>query len=137
MSKKRNIRKRSRRRKDNQRKPVPWYKSNSFGTIIIITTLGYFLWGGVKKTYDNILLAKYGITTTGVVTEIKIGVRSIINNKYKFFYKGNLYYGDAYEDDYKAGDSIKIIFLKDNPEISAFYGHIYNNAPYNWFIPKK
>lgn len=96
-----------------------WNKKVSIIWIILTGFVMYFIYVSTGKTVENNQLGKSGIETSAVVTDVrKVGSKGIIRCTYLFEVNNDFYTGSVDDDFYKAGDSIRILYLNKNPEIN-------------------
>ena len=92
-------------------------KKNNIFLIVIFVVLINFLVVSIGKTIDNKKLAKQGVETIGVISDVReVGSKGIIRCTYEFKVHNNTYIGSVDDDDLGNGDTIRIIYLEDNPK---------------------
>ncbi len=74
--------------------------------------VGYIAIGSIESAY----LAKNGIFTKGVITDIrKSGSKGVKDYYYKFNYNGIEYSNSTLHLSKNIGDTVEVVFIKDNP----------------------
>ena len=92
------------------------YKSSLIWIVIILLMFWYI---GFRPEIRISELKKNGKQVTGYLYEVKgVGSKGTIRGFYKFRVNDNLYEGFYDNDELVKFDSIKIIYLPDNPEIN-------------------
>ena len=101
------------------------------GIIIIIVIFSAML---INSVYTRILYKKHGISTFGKIISIKEdkeNTKSTFHVKSYFYAEKKKYYTDDACFDYNypkhVGDSIKVVYLKYNPNISSHDCHFKSN----------
>ena len=104
--------------KHKSEKPIYNYK-NKISLIFFLVLIAWFVYTGAKKTKTNNDLYKKGeIAKAVVIDKRKVGGKGIERVSYSFSFNGQRYEGWVDDDYYEVGDTIQILFLKENPEIN-------------------
>lgn len=92
---------------------------NKLSLVFFLVVIAWFLYTVAKKgKTNNNLYQKGEITKAIVIDKRRVGGKGIERITYSFSYNGIKYEGWVDDDYYKIGDTIQILFLKENPEIN-------------------
>lgn len=79
----------------------------------MLFTVGYIAKGSIESAY----LAKNGVLTKGVITDIRqSGSKGVEDYYYKFNYNGIEYSNSTLHLSKKVGDTVEVVFIKGNPK---------------------
>ena len=99
--------------------------------LFCIFAFGYL----VKGTIETAYIAKNGIETKGVITDVfNIGSKGVEKYYYKFSYSGTVYSNSTIHLSKSIGDTVKVIFLKDNPAENKIEETLLNT--YGFFLKR-
>ena len=99
-------------------KPSYNYK-NKISLIVLLIVIAWFIFTVVKKGNINKQVYQKGEMAKAIVIDKRrVGGKGIERCTYSFSFNGISYEGWVDDDYYKVGDTIQILFLKENPEIN-------------------
>ncbi len=91
----------------------------NFILLVFVVWIIDLLYIATKKTIENDYLDKHGIEVKAIITRVKgVGSKGTIRCTYEFKSYGNVYAGWVDSDTLHVGDSIDVLYRKDNPEIN-------------------
>lgn len=80
--------------------------------LFVFLAIGYIAKGSIESAY----IAKNGIKAKGIITDVlKAGSKGVEDYHYKFSYNGVVYSNSTIHLSKNIGDTVVVIFLKDNP----------------------
>lgn len=95
---------------------ILWSKKIHFIHIVLILTFLYFVWHVTYMSIETRTIEKNGRVIIGVIDDTrKVGGKGIRRCTYHFFVDNKIYEGRVDDDYLNIGDSIKIMFLPNNP----------------------
>jgi hypothetical protein len=87
--------------------------------LILFIAIIWFITKSSKVTIENYQLNKKGINTKGIIMDVRnVGAKGVIRANYYFEVNSDRYQGWVDSRNYRAGDSINILFLKNNPHVN-------------------
>jgi hypothetical protein len=102
-----------------KRQETSYNYKNKISLAVLLIIVAWFIFSVVKKGNINKNLYQNGEITNAIITNTKkVGGKGIKRCTYSFSLNGTKYDGWADNDYYKVGDTIKILYLKVNPEIN-------------------
>jgi hypothetical protein len=92
----------------------------SFVTFLGVVFFVYLLLVGGRKTIENFRLKNSGLCINAIVVDKKnVGSKGVIYTYYQFKVSDRFYENfSTTDDDMAIGDSITIVYLKSNPNVS-------------------
>lgn len=97
-------------------------------TLLMVFLAFRFIFVASEKTIENYRLANFGNLSKGIVTSrMKIGAKGTINIDYKFQVDNIEFSGYTTNENYKIGDSLFIVYLREKPSINRSYSFIKEN----------
>ena len=102
------------------RKSGPKTYKLTFRSLLVIVLISCLLIEFGKNAYENFMLKRNGIPTEAVVIKkTHVGAKGTINTYYEFMIEGKHYKGfSEYGESAEIGDTIDILYMKSNPNIS-------------------
>jgi hypothetical protein len=92
---------------------------NKISLVVLLLVIAWFIIIVVKKGKTNTQVYQKGeITKAIIIDKRRVGGKGIERCTYSFLYNNIKYEGWVNDDDFKIGDTIQILFLKENPEIN-------------------
>ena len=105
-----------------KKKKEDYNYKNKISLVVLLIIIACFIFAVTKKSMTNKKVYKKGEITYAIVNDTrKVGGNGVRKCTYLFTYNEIKYEGWVYDDTYKIGDTIKIMFLKDNPKINDDY----------------
>jgi hypothetical protein len=93
---------------------------NKISLAILLIIVVWFIFTVIKKGNINKQLYQNGEITSAIITNVKkVGGKGKVQCDYYFLYENTKYDGWVFNDYYKVGDTIQILFLKEKPEING------------------
>jgi hypothetical protein len=94
--------------------------------ILFIVSCGWLVWSSLKQTLLNNKLKSENNKIRGIVTDkYKVGGKGTIQINYLFKLDGNTYFGSTTNEKYAVGDSLYILFLKEDPQCNKSFSFLY------------
>ncbi len=104
---------------------INWFCHKTIPKLLAIILWGWLIYKLFSVTFEEYSLKKHGIVTNAVITDTRAGgSKGQIKCYYIFTVNGNEYSGNNSDADYKIGDTIRIVYKKDNPEVNRDYKSI-------------
>ena len=92
-----------------------------FSHCLLAFLIGYIIYNGGTKAYENYQIDDEGILTYGQIYD-KVSLHRKVMKYYRFKVNGDVYYGNTiYDNNLHVGDPILIKYIKDNPSRNESY----------------
>jgi hypothetical protein len=94
--------------------------------ILFIAICCWLFYESFEQTLLNRRLKSENNKVRSVVTNrYKVGAKGTIQIDYSFTLNGKIYIGQATNERFNIGDSLDVLYLKENPELNRSYGFIH------------
>lgn len=119
------------------KKKIKKIKKREYNWSLIIFSIGFIilLFKGSLITYDHYRLSKYGQEKKAIITsKIWVDLNYRVDDGFFYYFEINesFFEGHTFDQEYQPGDSIIVLYLKDNPKINASLYELKRFYP-SWF----